>query len=171
MLNCQYSIIGMKDNMRNKISSIHRYIYPIALVFFFTDISIFTCFNTNMSALTICFYTVILLYQDKKLPMIFLGFLLSLQSFLFYGTIWPIFAYIIPLSILGRWATILFQKTSFVLYLLIILFIGIQQVFIEPSFFGAEIQKSYTFYKICGNILMIVIFLKCLPKGKLGDRL
>jgi len=147
------------------------HIYPIAIILFFADISIFTIFSKNISMLTLCVYTVLLLYQDKKLPLLFTGFLLSLQSFLFYGTIWQIFAYIIPLSILGRWATILFQKRSFVLYLLIILFITIDQVFIVPSFFAIETQKAYTFYKICANILMIAIFLKYLPKGKQGNRL
>jgi len=157
--------------MRKKINLLGTYIYPIAILLFFLDISFFTLFNKDISALTLCFYTVVLLYQDKKLPMFFVGFLLSLQSFLFYGTIFKTAAYIIPLSILGRWTTIVFQKRSFALYLLIILFIGIDQVFIEPSFFGTEVQKTYTFYKICANILMIVIFLKCLPEGKQGDRL
>ena len=157
--------------MRKKINNLYWYIYPIAIVLFFADISIFTLLNKNIAALTLCFYTVILLFQDKKFPMIFLGFLLSLQSFLFYGTIFKTAVYMIPLSILSRWAIILFQKRSFVLYLLIILFIGIDTIFMEPSFFGTEVQKAYTFYKICGNILMIAIFLKCLPEGKQGDRL
>jgi len=153
------------------MSTILRYMYPLALLFFLIDITIFTLFNIYISALTLSFYSILLLYQNKTAPLVFLLFLLSLQSFLFYGCIWPTFAYIIPLSILGRWANVLFKKIPFVLYSLIGLFIAIQGCFIEPYFFDTEIQKAYTFYKICVNILMIVIFLKYLPKGKLGDRL
>jgi len=153
------------------MTNINLYILPILVVFLFVDISIFTIFDANISALLLCLYTIILLYQNKKLPMALAIFFVSLQFFVFYGNIYLLLSYLIPISLLARWAKITIRKESVITYVFLAMLIMIEQVFVAPYVFGVNALKTYTFYKICGNILMLAIFLKYLPKGKLGDRL
>jgi len=159
-----YNIIFM---VKDKIICIQKYIYPFTILFFLADITLFTLFDTQILSFLLCFYTIVLLKQNQKLPIMFCLFTISLHSFLFYGQISPILYYIVPLSVLLRWVYAILNKSPIILYTALVAFVLTEQLFIGAY----SMQKHYTFYGICGNILVIAIFLKYLPKGKLGNRL
>ena len=147
------------------------FLFSLLVLFLLVDVSMFTLFNTNISALLLCLYTIVLLYQNRLFPMMLSGLFVSLHFFLFYGSIAPLFTYLLPLSILARWAKIIIRKESIIPFLFLALTIAAEHLFIMPSVFGTKPLKLCTFYKICGNLLMLVIFLKYVPKGRRGNRL
>jgi len=157
--------------MRYKTATLILYLFPILVAFLLADMSIFTLCGHNATALLLCLYVTIVLFQNKKLLMAIAAFFVSLQFFVFYGNIHLLLAYLIPISVLARWAKIIIRKESVIPYMLLAILIMIEQLCVIPCLFGVKALKTYTFYKICGNILMLAIFLKCLPRGKQGDRL
>jgi len=146
-------------------------ILPIATLFLFLDISIFTLFGNNIAALLLCFYTIILFRRPKITILAFIIFLMSVQHFLLYGQIKSLIIYLIPLSFLASTAQKHLRKSNTLPYLFAALCIAIDGLAIEPYIFGVKINFGYTFCKICANLLVVAIFLKFLPKGKLGNRL
>ncbi|KKP29358.1 MAG: hypothetical protein UR12_C0009G0019 [candidate division TM6 bacterium GW2011_GWF2_30_66] len=152
--------------------SLKNYIlYPIAILLFLVDIGLFTIMESNIFSFTLCFYIIVLINQNKIFPIIFSLFLLSLKYFLFYSQILgPIF-FIIAISAFGKWTEIKLKRKSVINYIILILLIIMEQFFIEPHSFGVNIEKIYTFYNICANLLITAIFLKLFTKGKLGNRI
>jgi len=144
---------------------------PILLFFLFADLTIFTIFGHNISALLLCAYIITLLFGNNILSILLAAFFVSLEFFALYGNVFILISYLVPLSVLAHRAKITIRKESVIPYLLLALLIMIEQLLVVPCLFGVKALGAYTFYKICGNILMLVIFLKFLPKGKQGDRL
>lgn len=157
--------------MMNKMITLRGYIYPIALLLLFIDISSFTLINLDIVSLLLCLYTVVLFRQEKAAPLIFIAVLLSLKSFLLYGHKGIFLISILTMSLLFIQAKTIIHKTATLPYIFLSLCIIFQDLVIEPCILGFEIIPSCTFYKIFANLLITAIFLKYLSKGNLGDRL
>ena len=155
---------------KEKIIQLNRYIIPLSALLLFVDASVFTIFGSNILYSLLCFYTLILFFQPKIAPLVLIGIILPLESFAYSHNVFLFFVIITLLSFMAKWAQKMLSRTSFLPYLFVLLFITTEQLVIEPHI-DINVQKNYTIYKICVNLLMLVIFLKYFTKGKLGDRL
>jgi len=142
-----------------------------AILFLLLDITIFTILQKKTALLLLCFYTLMLFNQPKAKYLVYICLFISLETFLFYGHTYSLLLFIAPLSIVTVKISHILHENRILPYLFVTAIIAFEQFILEPQVFNVKAISPYTIEKICVNLLIVAIFLKYLPKGKLGDRL
>ena len=143
----------------------------LAILFLLLDISLFSILQKKVVFSLLCFYTILLFNQSKTTYLACGALFLSIETFLLYGQSLYFLAFIIPLSFISLKLSTFLHRGYILPYIFTLAIITLEQYVLEPRIFSLTTISPYTIEKICVNILIVAIFLKYIPKGKLGDRL
>ena len=164
---CQYKIatISLKALNEHTMSPL---LLPFIFIFFFLDVFLISFFSLHLITFIFCLYTVFL-FLDVVPPAItfFTLFLYLTEEFLFDGRFGIQLLYLVPLSLIllnirslinphARSIPCLFLGTCFITQLLLTKEL--------PSY-------TYIFLKIAANLVVLVLCLKYMVKGRLDNRL
>jgi len=157
--------------MANQSAYKNKQIFVRLFFLLLLDIGVFTIFGETTIDSLLCFYAVILFRHSTIATLLISLFFISLKHFLYFSKPIVPFLCLLLLSYLGSKTQKYLHKTTFLPHLFIILFLALEGFMIEPHLFGVTASFGCTFYKICVNLLLVAMFLKYSPKGKLGDHL
>ena len=149
-----------------------RYFYPIALILFLLDILCFSLCEQQILFLLLCFYIATLYHEISVAHITTAIVLISLESFLYFGSFSLQLLYLIPATIIAVHAQRYFYISHLQPYLLLLSCLLIQYFLLEPMHLPHHGISSYTPIKIIANIgVLCGILLIDNSQGKLGNRL
>ncbi len=146
-------------------------LFILTFLLFFIDVSLFFFFEAHYVQLLLCLYLFCLFYFPQVCPLLFIIFLLTCESFYYYGLFWLPFLYLIPFTIVSILAKKLLYFSIFQPLALLLLSILSHDYAIKHYFFALPHQLNYTIIKISGSIIVITCFnLTFKYWGKKGNR-
>ena len=138
---------------------------------FIVDCGVFFCYHNQFLYLILCVYIFELLTASHTRNLFFLGFLLCLESFIFYSLLWPPLITLLPLTILEQLVRHNFYQSWGYTLGVGVSFILAQMLIIEPFFIGLPMGATYTILKLSANILFVgILSLKSLYQDKRDNR-
>jgi len=133
-------------------------LYILIFFLFFIDISLFFFFEAQYAQLLLCFYLFSLFYSSDHYSLLSCVALLSCESFYYYGSFWPPFLYLAPITLGGIGLRKLFYFSPLQPFLLLFLGILVYDYCVYSYFFNSLPQLNYTIMKISGNIIVVICF-------------
>lgn len=138
-------------------------------LFFFLDVTLAGFFNYHFFYLIGCLYYATLFFSQNYLSlMIALMPMLLLEEFLIDGRFGIHLLYILPITLIVCYIRPFFRQDSILMPCLSLTFFLIIKTFFKR---GSLFSGTYIFFEICVNIIVLIIFLKYIVKGRLGNRL
>lgn len=143
----------------------------LATTAFFGDVGIFFLYHDQFLYLILYLYIFELLSARRTSHLILFGALMSLESFIFYSTLWAPLIALIPLTITEIQVRHNFYQSWGYAMGVGISFILTQMLVIEPFFVGLPLGLGYTILKLCANIGIVgIISLKNYYQDKRDNR-
>lgn len=142
-------------NIKKILSSVISFLLPILL--FFIDICSFALMQQPILHTLLCLYIVQILQKSRPwfLALIVAGLLA--ESSIYYGSLLPACAYLIPLTVLG----IIIKHTCYVTklyrYALLISTLAAYTLLIEPYFLPISSPMAYTVTTIFVNMIVMTL--------------
>lgn len=147
------------------------FFYTCIILLFVLDVFSFSFFEKQLLNFILCFYFLTLYYEKNVMRLIALILLVSLQSSFHYGQFGVQLMCLIPVTFVGIYAQRFLYAIPMQTYMLLVVFLVAQSLWIEPYFLKSSSISSYTNLKIFANII-VMWFLSLIfyTQGKLGDR-
>jgi hypothetical protein len=143
----------------------------VAVAAFICDIGIFFSYHDQFFYFVLYLYIFELLRAQHLRRLFFLAALISLESFMFYSTLWAPLITLIPLTIAEIKLRHNFYQSGGYALGVATLVLGSQILIIEPFFMGVPPSLTYTFLKVCANIGIIgILSLKQYYQDKRDNR-
>lgn len=147
------------------------YFYPMAILLFFVDIFCFSFMEKQLLYSVLCFFCIEIYRENSWTRFGFLGFLISLESLLYFGKFGVQFFYLTPIILIGLQAQKMFYARALQPYFILIGCIVLQCLFLEPFLLQTGSSALYTVSKIIANIIMLwFISLIDTSQGNLSNR-
>jgi len=143
----------------------------LAVAAFICDVGIFFSYHDQFFYFVLYLYIFELLAAQNLRRLFFLAALISLESFMFYTTLWVPLITLIPLTIAEiKLRHNFYQSWGYALGVGT-LFLSTQILIIEPFFIGLPRSLTYTLLKVCANIGVIgILSLKQYYQDKRDNR-
>lgn len=143
----------------------------LAVTAFICDVGTFFSYHDQFFYFVLYLYILELLAAQHLRRLFFLAALISLESFMFYTTLWAPLITLLPLTISEIKLRYNFYQSWGYAVGVGILFLGAQILVIEPFFIGVPRSLTYTFLKVCANIGIIgILSLKQYYQDKRDNR-
>ena len=158
------------DSMNTIVHTI--ILYSTIIILFFIDICCNGLYAQPYLFLLLATYIIIACYARTYVPLLTAGFLLLIQSFIYYGTWYLPCIYLIPIGSMSSQLHGLLYRVSWYAPLLMVICLGIHLHIIEWAVSGIAPSIAYTSGKIAANMVMSWFFsLTYIMQGRLDNRL
>jgi hypothetical protein len=147
-------------------------LYSVLIILFFIDICCNALYAQPYLFLLLAAYLVIVCYARTQTPLLAAGFLLMIQSAIYYDIWYLPCIYIIPTWLISSQLHGLLYRVSWYAPLLIFICLGIHLHIIEWAVSGVAPDIAYTSSTIAANMAMSwFLSLTYIMQGRLDNRL
>lgn len=129
--------------------------FVLSLIACICDVGIFFSYHMQFLYCVLYFYIFQLLIARNYYKLFFLGALISIESFMFYGTLAAPLITLIPLTIAEIQLRHNFYQSWGYFWGVSSLFMAAQILVVEPFFIDLNLGTSYTFFKLCVSISIV----------------
>ncbi len=144
--------------------------YFYSLLLFIIDIFFHGFFQKKIVHLLLCFYCVYIFKNSTNFNIFFLIFLLTIEGFLTTHCYYVVLLYLIPITLFIVIIRSIIKPYLFLPQSITFTVCLASHYYLLSYFTQSRSVQSYTFYEICGNLLVLLIFLKFLYKGRWDNR-
>lgn len=147
------------------------YFYPMAIMLFMFDVFCFSFIEKQLLYTVLCFFC-LQLYEEISITQLSLvSFLIALESLLYFGKFGIQLCYIFPIIFISSQAKTKLYARSFQPYVVLIVCLLLQCLFLEPYMLQIRSSILYTFSRIIANIILL-FFLSLIDtsQGNLSNR-
>lgn len=148
------------------------FLFIFIFLLFFIDVSLFFIIEAPYIQLLLCLYLFCLFYFPKPYPLLLIIFLLTCESFYYYGIFWLPLLHLIPLTFASLLAKQLLYFNILQPFTFLLFSILSQDYAISTYLLALPQHINYTIMKISGSIIVTTCFsLTFKYWGKKGNRL